>query len=123
MLLRRSVLDVVMLLRHSGPAPELVAARATEWRARRATWLLLELAHRTDPSLGAGKVARLLAPPRAVRAALRALVPDAEATRLARLNHRLQAALLWPWLLDGPAVVARVVANHPLVTLLVERPG
>jgi hypothetical protein len=115
-----AIRDVEMLLRRGGARGETVVERAREWRATRAVWLVLDRLDARAPDLHLAPLARAreLAPPWAVRAALRVLVPrDEPAPLLAGLHHRLRAAVLWPLLFDSPAALARFVSGHPWLVL------
>jgi len=92
-----------------------VVARASEWRVSRSVWLFAALLDERDPGLGLRPHLRRLAPPRGVARLIRLLVPGIGDTRIAALNHRVQAAILWPLLFDSPLALARLVINHPLV--------
>jgi hypothetical protein len=115
MQLETVLVDLEMLLDRGAPDPDRIVDRAREWRSTRACWLLLDLLARRRPDLGAGPIAQSLAPPRPARLALRLLVPGPGPTRLSGLNHRLQAALLWPWLMDDVRFLARFVSGHPVL--------
>jgi hypothetical protein len=119
--LERTLGDVEALVRRGGASLALVARRAREWRATRATWVVADLLDRQAPELGTGRLAGWLAPPVPVRRALRAMVRPGAATPLARQSHRLAAALLLPVVLDGPADVARFAVFHPAVRGVVRR--
>ena len=108
--LPRTTRDLELLLRDDPLSADRIADRARQWRITRIAWRFLELLTRTDPGLCPSSTVASLAPPRIVRAAIRALVPDGETTRLHRLNHRVQAALLWPILFDSPLMTARFAA-------------
>lgn len=122
MKLGRALEDLELLFRHASPDHDRLIKRAKEWRATRATWLLLTLVDRQQPELGLGTITAALTPPVIPRAVLRALVPNEEATRLRSLNHRVQAALLWPWIIDSPQLLLRIVTHHPKLVQLIERP-
>ena len=105
--------------------PAKIIERAREWKVTRSVWLFFSLisevrkgvkthhlSHGDEPNLSVAAVS--IAPPRPVRAAIRLAVPDSRGTRLARLHHRIAAAVLWPVLFDNPLLVARFVANHPV---------
>ncbi len=123
MSLERTVRDLDLLLRSE--IVEKIIERAREWKVTRSVWLFFSLisevrkgvkthhlSHGDEPNLGVAAVS--IAPPRPVRAAIRLMVPDSRGTRLARLHHRIAAAVLWPVLFDNPLLVARFVANHPV---------
>ena len=123
MSLERTVRDLDLLLRSEGrdgvpvnDFPEKIIRRARDWKVTRSVWLFFSLIAevRDDPELDA--VAASIAPVRPIRSSIRLMVPDSRGTRLKRLNHRIAAALLWPVLFDNPLLVARFVANHPLVS-------
>ena len=98
--------------------PAKIIERARDWKVTRSVWLFFSLIAevRDDPELNAA--AASIAPVRPIRSTIRLMVPDSRTTRLKRLNHRIAAALLWPVLFDNPLLVARFVANHPLVSKL-----
>ncbi len=102
-------------------AAEKIVRRAREWKVTRSVWLFFSLIGevRDDPELGAA--AASIAPSRPIRSFIRLAVPDLRGTRLARLHHRLAAAVLWPMLFDTPRLAARFVANHPLTQVLRSR--
>jgi hypothetical protein len=99
---RRQLRDIELLVRRGGASLDEVVDRAREWECANAAWLALELLHETAPDLGADRYAARLAPPLPVRRALRLLVPDASGFRLPEIDLRLDQAVLWPWLIDGP---------------------
>lgn len=110
--------DAEALWRRGGVEGSLVVERARDWRATRATWLVLDRLARRCPDLAGdlAPLARDLAPPWSARASLGLLVPgDAPAAPLARRHHRARAAILWPLLFDSPALLARFVVGHPFV--------
>jgi len=107
---RRQLRDIELLLRRGGASLEEVVERAREWECASATWLALTLLHQTAPDLDTDRFAEQLTPPLPIRRALRLLVPDAEGFRLPALDLRLDQAVLWPWLLDGPRQGLRFVA-------------
>ncbi len=128
MSLKRTVRDLDLLLRSEGrdgvnDFPEKIIERAREWKVTRSVWLFFSLiaegvkthhlSHGNEPNLGAA--AASIAPARPIRASIRLMVPDSRGTRLKRLNHRIAAAVLWPVLFDNPLLVARFVANHPVL--------
>ncbi len=98
--------------------PEKIIRRARDWKVTRSVWLFFSLIAevRDDPELDA--VAASIAPVRPIRSTIRLMVPDSRGTRLKRLNHRIAAAVLWPVLFDNPLLVARFVANHPVLNNL-----
>lgn len=116
-----SLRDLELLLASEPDLAPRAAERARQWRITRIAWLYLRLLEErtADPSLG--RIAAGIAPPRPVRALARAIVPDGDGTRLSFLNHRVQAALLWPVLFDSPLMTARFAANHPLVQKILGR--
>ena len=119
--LPRTTRDLELLLRDDPLSTDRIVHRARQWRITRIVWRFLELLTRTDPELCPSSAVASLAPPRIVRAAVRALVPDGDGTRLSFLNHRVQAALLWPVLFDSTLMTARFAANHPLVQKILGR--
>ncbi|MDD5306776.1 MAG: nucleotidyltransferase family protein [Deltaproteobacteria bacterium] len=114
--LAKTVRDLELLVSRGGADLRVVIARANEWRVRRIIWLFLSLIEDRAPHLGAGALTGSVAPSPPVRIALRLLVPDERGTRLTSFHHRIQAALLWPWLFDDIRSVVRLVAHHPLFT-------
>ena len=116
MSLKRALADLEFMLRRGNVDPELVVERAREWRVTRAVWLLTRLLDADCPDLELAAMIGELAPPPPVGAALDFLVPrGGDRTRLSRLHHRAQAALLWPLVFDSPLQLARLVVNHPCV--------
>jgi hypothetical protein len=111
--LPRALRDVELLLEDDKTCSDLVAQRAGEWRVRRAVWLMLDLLAREKRDDKAAEAAKRLAPPSPIRAAIGALLREGAISRWRRLNHRAQAALLWPLLFDAPHLTARFVAFHP----------
>ncbi len=112
-------LPAVALAKEGGGVTDIaekIIARAREWKVTRSVWLFFSLIGevRGDPDLGAAVAS--IAPSRPIRASIRLMVPDSRGTRLARLPHRIAAAVLWPVLFDNPLLVARFVANHPLIS-------
>ncbi|MCK9462686.1 MAG: nucleotidyltransferase family protein [Proteobacteria bacterium] len=114
--LGRTLRDLELLARHGDADLDLIIYRAREWRLTRAVWLLTKRVDASAPELGLSRIVRELAPARSVRAALELVVPEGRTeTRLSRLHHRLQAALLWPLILDSPLQAARLAITHPYV--------
>ncbi len=112
--LERSLRDLELLVRNGGLDFEMIAARAREWRVTRAVWLMLWLLDTQHSDLELEEPIRLLEPPLHARVVLQTLVPvGSEQTLLHALDHRVQAALLWPWVFDSPIQVARLAATHP----------
>ncbi|MFO8070989.1 MAG: nucleotidyltransferase family protein [Polyangia bacterium] len=109
----RALRDVELLLKDEKTDPELVVARAGEWRVRRAVWLMLDLLAKKKRDEQSAATAERLAPPLPIRAAIEALLRDGTVSRWRRLSYRAQAALLWPLLFDAPHLTARFVAFHP----------
>ena len=118
MQLDRTVNDLELLLRRGGVDLPTVVARAQEWRARLATWLFLSLLADRAPDLGCIEAGKALATSGTMRKLLRWVVPDVTGHRFRHLHHRVQAAILWPLLFDGPQDVLRLVAAHPTLQWL-----
>ena len=117
--LERTVRDLDLLLRSQDKAADIVekiVRRARDWKVTRSVWLFFSLIDEVydDPKLGAA--AASIAPSRPIRSFIRLAVPDSRGTRLGRLHHRIQAAVLWPVLFDNPLLAARFVANHPVIS-------
>lgn len=105
--------DLEMLLRNGSPDLEIVVHRAREWGAVRMTWLCLDHLSTRLPDLDLEPTLAALAPPKAVGIILRRFVDEQGRSRVAMLHHRIQAALVWPWIMDSSTRVVRLVANHP----------
>ena len=119
--LSRTVRDLTMLLRYQSVDTVQVISRAREWRLTRAVWTLSRLVGQTDASLGLDEMLRELRPDALTRKVIEYLVPDEHATRLFKLHHRLQALLLWTWLLDRKTQLIRRAITHPYLQYLSER--
>ena len=112
--LGRTLRDLEFVLRSVDTDLGLIVIRAREWRVTRIVWLMLVLLDASYPVLSLSEAASQLEPSRLPRFVLQCLVPKGEEhTRLIKLNHRVQAALLWPWLFDSAGQTARIVNNHP----------
>jgi hypothetical protein len=112
--LGRTLRDLEFILRAVDTDLGLIVRRAREWRVTRIVWLMLVLLDALHPVLSLGESASQLEPSRLPRFVLQYLVPKGEdRTRISTLNHRVQAALLWPWLFDSASQTARIVTNHP----------
>lgn len=105
--------DLQMLLCHGSVDLEVVVRRAREWSATRVTWLCIESLREKVPDIDLEPTLAALAPPRTTRVVLRSFVDEVGRSRVARLHHRVQAGIVWPWIMDRPSRVIRLVANHP----------
>lgn len=113
MWLSRTVQDLTMLLRYGSVDLDVVVARSKEWRLTRAVWTISRLVQRHDVTLGLNDMLKALQPTTVTQKVINYLVPDDSATRLFGLHHRLQAILLWTWLLDSKTQLAHRVLTHP----------
>ena len=113
--LDRLIGDLTMLL-HSGEVqPPLVLERAREWRLTRAVWTVSRLVPIDKGTEGKmSKMLRLLEPPFPINQILRHLVPNRRGTLISQLPYRLQAVLLWGWILDSPTQVVKRILSHPV---------
>lgn len=105
--LTQALQDLERILHNGSVDLDLIARVAMDWHVTRIVWLFLILLDVRHPDSNIVRTARLIEPDLPVRVALGTLVPNGISTRLARLDYSLQAALLFPWLLDGPRPVLR----------------
>ena len=123
---RRTLRDLELVIlgsqKNNPPAAELtekIVQRAQEWHITRVVWLYLTQlekriadAESDVPSPLKSAIDRI-APPVQIRFLLKALVGTDEHPRLSRLNHRVQAALIWPLFFDHKRHLLKMIVNHP----------
>jgi hypothetical protein len=111
---KRTMRDLELILTQSGVDVNKIATRAVEWQCTKTVWLYLYLLNRQLPGIrNMEKAIRGIAPSFFSQAAIISLIGYGDKTRISAFNHRVQAAVLWPFLFDSKRLLIKMIANHP----------
>ena len=119
--LERSVDDLRLLVESGTLRLEEVVERAREWRVTRSVWFFLDYLAEICPEQHLENHATAIEPPKPIVVWFRMLGKERTREWLARTHHRVQAAVIWPFMFDSPVQVARFVTGHPLVWKMLGR--